>query len=217
MVLETLHLLLPCSLSSLALKSSTAKISDTVFFTWYVHLCLPKPLETILKSAFHYLTKRPPQLKNLSKISIIPSLLPSFFSTALCFSSLHAHTQLNFLFVPSSAAIVLYQLQLTTSQVGLRDILDHGGAASSLSASSLLPDSSPRSRWGLVPGRAERHLAKPQKHFQLQTAWCSPRRESRPKVEELTENYFTTIDISQNFMLFILNTVPSICSSVEVQ
>ncbi|KAI9544648.1 hypothetical protein NQZ68_001521 [Dissostichus eleginoides] len=46
----------------------------------------------------------------------------------------------------AGAAIVLYQLQLTTSQVGLRDILDHEGAASSLSASSLLPDSSPRPR-----------------------------------------------------------------------
>lgn len=105
-----------------------------------------------------------------------------------------------FSFSPSSAAIVLYQLQLTTSQVGLRDILDHGGAASSPSASNLLTDSSPRPRWGLVPGRAERHLAKPQKHFQLQTAWCSTReREFRPKVEELTKNYCTAIDIFSEF------------------
>lgn len=47
MVLETVLLLLPCTLSN------TAQISDTVFFTWYVHLCLPKPLETLLKFAFH--------------------------------------------------------------------------------------------------------------------------------------------------------------------
>lgn len=33
MVFETLHLLLPCTLPALALKSSTAQISDTVFFT----------------------------------------------------------------------------------------------------------------------------------------------------------------------------------------
>lgn len=49
MLLETLQLPLPCTHS----PSRTAPISDTVFFTWYVHLCLPKPLETILKSAFH--------------------------------------------------------------------------------------------------------------------------------------------------------------------
>lgn len=39
-------------------QSSTAQISDTVFFTWYVHLCLPKPLETILKSAFHIFNQK---------------------------------------------------------------------------------------------------------------------------------------------------------------
>lgn len=58
MVLETLQLLLPCALSPLALNPSTATISDTVFFTWYVHLCLPKPLETILKSAFHIFNQK---------------------------------------------------------------------------------------------------------------------------------------------------------------
>lgn len=69
-----------------------------------------------------------------------------FPPTALCFpvSSPHAHTHLNFPLFPSSAALVLYQLQLTTSQVGLQDILDYAGAASSLRASSLLPHSSPR-------------------------------------------------------------------------
>lgn len=105
----------------------------------------------------------------------------------------------------------MYQLQLTTSQVGLRDILDHGGAASSLSASSPLPDFSPRPHWGLVPGRAERHLAKPQKHFQLQTAWCSPRRESRPKVEELTKSYHITIYISLDFVFTLLAAPCSCC------
>lgn len=45
-------------------------------------------------------------------------------------SSPHAHTRLHFPFFPSSAAIVMYQLQLTTtSQVGLRDVLDHGRAS----------------------------------------------------------------------------------------
>lgn len=161
-----------------------------MFSTRYVHLCLPKPLETILTSAFHYLTKRPLRLENLSNISISRSHLLSpllhsstFRSHTSSFSTPPSHTPLS----PSGAAIVSYRLQLTTSQVGLRDISDHGGAASSLSAGSLRSDSSPRPRWGLVPGRAERHLAKPQKHFQLQTAWCSPRRESRPKVEGLTE------------------------------
>lgn len=92
-------------------------------------------------------------MKNLSNISIIPSLLlfpvlSFFLRSPLRFpvSSLHARTHLNFPSLPSSAAIVAYQLQLTTSQVGLRDILDRGGAAGSLSASSLLPDSSPRPR-----------------------------------------------------------------------
>lgn len=108
----------------------------------------------------------------------------------------------------------MYQLQLTTSQVGLQDILDHGGAASSVCASSLPPNFSTRPHWGLVPGRAERHLAKPQKHFQLQTAWCSPQRESRPKVEELTKSYRITLYISLKFM-FILIAVSSICSSVK--
>lgn len=78
-------------------------------------------------------------MKNLSKISIIPSLLlfpplSFFLHAALCFPPslphTRSHTHLNFLpFSPSSAAIVLYRLQLTTSQVGLRDILDHGGAS----------------------------------------------------------------------------------------
>lgn len=171
-----------------------------MFFTWYVHLCLPKPLETILKSAFHISNQKASLVEEFVQnfhYPLSPSLSPSLFFSPQLHVSLSLPRTLThiliFPFSPSSAAIVLYQLQLTTSQVGLRDILDHGGAASSLSASSLLPDSSPRPRWGLVPGRAERHLAKPQKHFQLQTAWCSPRRESRPKVEELTENYCTTI------------------------
>lgn len=146
--------------------------------------------------------------------SLSPSLFsPIFFFTALCFPvSPHARTHLNF--PPSIAAVVMYQLQLTTSQVGLRDILDHGGAASSLCASSLPPDFSPRPHWGLVPGRAERHLAKPQKHFQLQTAWCSPQRESRPKVEERTKSYHITIYISLKFM-YILIAVSNTCSSVK--
>ncbi|TWW73862.1 hypothetical protein D4764_15G0012580, partial [Takifugu flavidus] len=37
------------------------------------------------------------------------------------------------------ASILMYQLQLTTSQVGLQDISEHQGAAGSLSASSLPP------------------------------------------------------------------------------
>lgn len=57
----------------------------------------------------------------------------------------------------------------------------------------------PGPRWGLVLGSAERHLAKPQKAFQLQTAWCSPRREFRPKVEEFTKNCCTIVDISLGF------------------
>lgn len=128
--------------------------------------------------------------KNLSKISINPFLL--FFSHIFLhmstFPCLFPTCMLTHILIfslpPSSSAIVLYQLQLTTSQVGLREILDHGGAASSLNAFSLLLDSSPRPRWGLVMGSAKRHLAKLQKHFQLQAAWCSPQREFRPKVEK---------------------------------
>lgn len=44
-----------------------------------------------------------------------------------------------FSFSPSRASILMYQLQLTTSQVGLQDISEHQGAAGSLSASSLPP------------------------------------------------------------------------------
>lgn len=80
-------------------------------------------------------------------------------------------------------------------QSGLQDISAHGGEGSLLSASSLLSDSTPRPCWGLVPGRAARHLAKPQKHFQLQTAWCSPQREFRLKVEEKEKNYCTTMSL----------------------
>lgn len=66
-------------------------------------------------------------MENLSNISIIPLLFFSFHV-----SSLHApaHTGLNFLCSPSGASVVLDQLQLTTSQVGLRDVSEHGGATS---------------------------------------------------------------------------------------
>lgn len=40
---------------------------------------------------------------------------------------------------PSRPSMLMYQLQLTTSQVGLQDISEHRGAAGSLSASSLPP------------------------------------------------------------------------------
>lgn len=101
MVLETLQLLLPHTHS----PSRTAPISDTVFFTWYVHLCLPKPLETVLKSVFHIFN----QWASLSR-RICPKFpstpfsfsFPTFFSTCLHFpaSSPHAHTHLNFLSSP---------------------------------------------------------------------------------------------------------------------
>lgn len=59
-------------------------------------------------------------MKNLSKISIIPSLLllplllfpPHSFPVSSPHAHTHTHTHLNFYFSPSSAAIVLYQLQL---------------------------------------------------------------------------------------------------------
>lgn len=43
-----------------------------------------------------------------------------------------------FLFSPPALLSCCINYSLTTSQVGLRDVSDHGGAASSLSASSLL-------------------------------------------------------------------------------
>lgn len=179
MILATLLLLLPCTLTN------TAQISDTVFFTWYVHLCLPKPLETLLTFAFHpfFLIFKAKRLLTWTFPS--SSLLSSFFLFP------HACTVLN---SPLPPGLPMYQLQLTTSQVGLQDISEHRGAAGSLSASSLTPPNF--GSWAPLmscPRQAERHLAKPQKHFQLQTAWCSPQRETRPKVEELIKSYHITI------------------------
>lgn len=127
MVLETVLLLLPCALSN------TAQISDTMFFTWYVHLCLPKPLETLLKFAFH-----PPFFFFFKFLNQKDSSLEHFhhpFSSLLFFSF---HMLAHFLILPSLQGFLMYQLQLTTSQVGLQDISEHQGAAGSLSASSLL-------------------------------------------------------------------------------
>lgn len=141
MVLETVLLLLPCALSN------TAQISDTVFFTWYVHLCLPKPLETLLKFAFH-----PFFFKFLNQKDSSLEHFHHPFSSLLFFSF---HMLAHFLILPSLQGFLMYQLQLTTSQVGLQDISEHRGAAGSLSASSLTP---PQTlvhglHWCLVPGR----------------------------------------------------------------
>lgn len=124
MVLETVLLLLPCALSN------TAQISDTVFFTWYVHLCLPKPLETLLKFAFHPFFFKIFKPKGLLTWTFPSSFLLSFFSF---------HMLAHFLILPSLQGFLMYQLQLTSSQVGLQDISEHRGAAGSLSASSLTP------------------------------------------------------------------------------
>lgn len=102
----------------------------------------------------------------------------------------------HFLILPSLQGFLMYQLQLTTSQVGLQDISEHRGPAGSLSASSLTPHPPNFGSWAPLmscPRQAESHLAKPQKHFQLQTAWCSPQRETRPKVEELIRSHHITI------------------------
>lgn len=143
MVLETLLLLLPCALSN------TAKISDTVFFTWYVHLCLPKPLETLLKFAFH-----PLLLKFLNQKDSSFEHFHHPLSSPLFFSS---HTPAHFLILSSLQGLLMYQLQLTTSQVGLQDISEHWGAAGSLSASSLTTPPAQTLfhglHWCLVPGR----------------------------------------------------------------
>lgn len=96
----------------------------------------------------------------------ISIILSSFFSS---------HMLAHFLILSSLQGFLMYQLQLTTSQVGLQDISEHRGAAGSLSACSLTPPP-PTSNFGSwaplmsCPRQAERHLAKPQKHFQLQTA-----------------------------------------------
>lgn len=68
------------------------------------------------------------------------SSLEHFHHPLSSFFPLHmlAHF-LIFSFSPSRASILMYQLQLTTSQVGLQDISEHQGAAGSLSASSLPP------------------------------------------------------------------------------
>lgn len=97
-------------------------------------------------------------------ISIILSLLSFFFSP---------HMLAHFLILPSLQGFLMYQLQLTTSQVGLQDISEHRGAAGSLSASNLTPHPPNFGSWAPLmscPRQAESHLAKPQKHFQLQTA-----------------------------------------------
>lgn len=61
----------------------------------------------------------------------------------------------HFLFLLSLQGFLMYQLQLTTSQVGLQDISEHRGAAGSLSASSLTPSQTSVHgfHWCLVPGR----------------------------------------------------------------
>lgn len=188
MVLETLLLLLPRA------PFNAAQISDTVFFTWYVHLCLPKPLETLLKFAFHPFFF-PPFFSNFKKT---PRLNISIILTSVFSPSPHAH----FLIPPYP----LPPLQGFHANVSVTADHQSGGSAGHFRAprGSRLTQRPPHTppplpifvrglRWCLVPGRAERHLAKPQKHFQLQTAWCSPQRETRPKVEELIRSYHITV------------------------
>lgn len=77
-------------------------------------------------------------LKNLSNFSILLSSSQVFVSDHML-----TNTHLTFLSFPScSTPIVLYQMQLTASQVGLRDIFEHGEAAGLLCTSALFQDSS---------------------------------------------------------------------------
>lgn len=183
MVLETLLLLLPCTLSN------AAQISDTVFFTWYVHLCLPKPLETLLKFAFHpFFLKKKLNQKDSSFEHFHHPLSSLFF-----FLFPHACSLLNSAFPPG-----LPNVSVTA---------DHqsGGSAGHFRAPrgsrltqrlQLDPHPPNFGSWAPLmscPRQAESHLAKPQKHFQLQTAWCSPQRETRPKVEELIRSHHITM------------------------
>lgn len=65
-----------------------------------------------------------------------------------------AHTRLNFLSFPSRrTTIVLYQLQLTTSQVGLREISDRREANGSFCASTLLQILQPQAPLRACPGQ----------------------------------------------------------------
>lgn len=95
---------------------------------------MPKPLETLLKFAFHpfFLKKKFVNQKD-SSLEPFHHPLSSFFPPHIA-----AHF-LIFSFSPSRASVLMYQLQLTTSQVGLQDISEHQGAAGSLSAPSLPP------------------------------------------------------------------------------
>lgn len=138
-------------LLALYLISENVQISKAVFFFSLDKSILAKDPGNHIKPCVPYF-----QPKGLFSWRLFPKfpLFPVSLSSLLLFPSQlwsAVSPMLTHIFIFTSPLqhcyIVLYQLQLTSSHVGLRDISDHRGAANSLSASSLL--------YNPVPGPAE--------------------------------------------------------------
>lgn len=94
-----------------------------------------KPLETVIYSYFS--TKKRQQLKSLVQhfhYPLSPSVPSQLLPHRRCSPPQNPdapfpRTRLHFLLSPCGAAVVMYQLQLTASQVGPRDVSDHREAA----------------------------------------------------------------------------------------